>query len=147
MLHNFRCSWNHRPNRVRSPWWRPELHAWMGAQLPVLVLRPGLRGRHLPVHRRRPVHRGGQDHVQVASGHGEASPYGAARLRFLFENLTSLNVLTILMFSKKSLCFNIFSRCRKITQFFFVSQSVSVPYSAFKVSIKLPIKMHWINIE
>ena len=76
----------------------------MGAQLPLVVVRARLCRGHLPVHRRSSVHHRGEDYAEVAGGHGEALPDGAASLRR--KVLTSFKVLNL---QTNFLCLSMFT--------------------------------------
>ena len=88
-----RCSRHGRAHHLRCSGWRAELYARVGAQLPLVVVRARLCRGHLPVHRRSSVHHRGEDYAEVAGGHGEALPDGAASLRR--KVLTSFKVLNL----------------------------------------------------
>ena len=60
--------------------WRARLHAGLGEQLPLVVVRAGLRGRRLPVRLGHPLPRRGQDHPEEGGRQGEAVPHGTEGL-------------------------------------------------------------------
>ena len=63
---------HHRSHHLRRDGRRQELHARLGAQLPLLELRPRLRGRGHDVRDGGPLPGGGEDHAEEGDRQGHA---------------------------------------------------------------------------
>ena len=75
-----------RHNRTYNFWgigWRTWFHAWLGAQLLVLVFRISIRWSRFPLHRRSTLYRWGQNYASQRNRKGKTVSYGAKSLGYI----------------------------------------------------------------
>ena len=90
---SFRCIWYSCAHHFRCPWGRSWLYAWLGTQLPFLVLWPGFCWCRLQLCFRRSFSGRGPHHSKERDCSGETISYGAESLNQRLDTINKKKII------------------------------------------------------